>query len=116
MPFVEPVPLDEYPDYVTFVARPLCLTDVERLTRDYPTMAHFASDMLLIFDNCRAYNQPVGGGRSLAFFSPPARMVFTYESARARRARKSTRTPMCSRRFSCSSWTNWLSPTFLSLA
>jgi hypothetical protein len=56
---MDPVPLDLYPDYVNFVARPMSFADIDRMIKDYPSFAALAADVLLICDNCRAYNLPV---------------------------------------------------------
>lgn len=57
-PFAQPVNRDEVPDYYEVIKEPMDLSTMEeRLSNDmYPTPAEFIRDAMLIFDNCRAYN------------------------------------------------------------
>ncbi|KAK2593665.1 histone acetyltransferase [Conoideocrella luteorostrata] len=57
-PFLNPVNRDEVPDYYKVIKNPMDLTTIEeRLNRDtYDTPKDFFSDVKLVFDNCRQYN------------------------------------------------------------
>uniref|UniRef100_A0A6B2LKF0 Bromo domain-containing protein n=1 Tax=Arcella intermedia TaxID=1963864 RepID=A0A6B2LKF0_9EUKA len=56
---VDPVELG-IPDYPTIIKRPMDLGTVEKKidSRAYETLEEFASDVKLIWDNCRMYNGP----------------------------------------------------------
>lgn len=56
--FVRPVDLNEAPDYYEFVRTPMDFTTIRRKleTAQYTKWDDFNSDMLLVRDNCHAYN------------------------------------------------------------
>ena len=58
-PFLEPVPVADYPDYPTVVAHPLSLSEIELRLREYASVGSIVADVALIFANCRTYNEPV---------------------------------------------------------
>lgn len=57
-PFVQPVNRDEVPDYYEVIKEPMDLSTMEeKHDKDlYPTPQEFIRDAMLIFDNCRRYN------------------------------------------------------------
>jgi Bromodomain len=57
-PFEKPVSIAAFPDYVQYVQTPMDLATVERKVKSasYATPEDFEYDMLLIFQNCIAYN------------------------------------------------------------
>lgn len=57
-PFQQPVNKDEVPDYYEVIKQPMDLATMEgRLEKDqYPTPEDFIKDAILIFKNCRQYN------------------------------------------------------------
>ena len=57
-PFEKPVSLALFPDYVQYVQSPMDLSTVERKVKaaSYATPEDFEYDMLLVFQNCIAYN------------------------------------------------------------
>jgi Bromodomain len=57
-PFEKPVSLAAYPDYMQYVDNPMDLQSVERKVKNavYTTPEDFEYDVLLIFNNCIAYN------------------------------------------------------------
>ncbi|KAL3702820.1 histone acetyltransferase [Talaromyces marneffei ATCC 18224] len=57
-PFVQPVNRDEVPDYYEVIKEPMDLSTMEeKHEKDlYPTPQDFIRDAMLIFDNCRKYN------------------------------------------------------------
>ncbi|KAB7494155.1 Nucleosome-remodeling factor subunit [Armadillidium nasatum] len=59
-PFLEPVDQSEVPDYYKVVKQPMDLKAVERKVqqRKYKNLFEFVGDVMLVFDNCRAYNPP----------------------------------------------------------
>jgi len=58
-PFCTPVPLDDYPDYLDVVDRPMDISTVERKIREkaYRNPEQVAKDVRLIWSNCKIYNQ-----------------------------------------------------------
>ncbi|TFK73901.1 Bromodomain-containing protein [Pluteus cervinus] len=59
-PFLKPVNLSEVPDYHDFVKNPMDFETMSHRveTNQYPTLDAFVSDAMLIFNNCRKYNDP----------------------------------------------------------
>ncbi|KAJ5570064.1 Histone acetyltransferase GCN5 [Penicillium hispanicum] len=57
-PFTQPVNRDEVPDYYEVIMEPMDLSTMEeKHEKDmYPTPQDFIKDAMLIFDNCRRYN------------------------------------------------------------
>lgn len=57
-PFTQPVNRDEVPDYYEVIKEPMDLSTMEeKHEKDmYPTPQDFIKDAMLIFDNCRRYN------------------------------------------------------------
>ncbi|OQE13436.1 hypothetical protein PENFLA_c048G04967 [Penicillium flavigenum] len=57
-PFTQPVNRDEVPDYYEVILEPMDLSTMEeKHEKDlYPTPQDFIKDAMLIFDNCRRYN------------------------------------------------------------
>ncbi|EAW24878.1 histone acetyltransferase (Gcn5), putative [Aspergillus udagawae] len=57
-PFTQPVNRDEVPDYYEVIKEPMDLSTMEeKHEKDmYPTPQDFIKDAMLIFDNCRKYN------------------------------------------------------------
>jgi hypothetical protein len=57
-PFEKPVSLSAFPDYTTIVPTPMDMQSVERKVKSaaYATPEDFEYDILLIFQNCIAYN------------------------------------------------------------
>jgi hypothetical protein len=57
-PFEKPVSVAAFPDYVQYVQSPMDLSTLERKVKSasYATPEDFEYDMLLIFQNCIAYN------------------------------------------------------------
>ncbi|CAI7568443.1 unnamed protein product [Penicillium glandicola] len=57
-PFTQPVNRDEVPDYYEVIMEPMDLSSMEeKHEKDlYPTPQDFIKDAMLIFDNCRRYN------------------------------------------------------------
>lgn len=57
-PFTQPVNRDEVPDYYDVIKEPMDLSTMEeKHEKDmYPTPQDFIKDAMLIFDNCRRYN------------------------------------------------------------
>ncbi|KAJ5206119.1 Histone acetyltransferase (Gcn5) [Penicillium cf. griseofulvum] len=57
-PFTQPVNRDEVPDYYEVIMEPMDLSTMEeKHEKDlYPTPQDFVKDAMLIFDNCRRYN------------------------------------------------------------
>lgn len=59
-PFLEPVNVNDVPDYKTIIKHPMDLQTIDqKLERDeYENVDNFKRDVQLVFDNCRLYNQP----------------------------------------------------------
>ncbi|MCL4124863.1 UNVERIFIED_CONTAM: hypothetical protein GTU68_026984 [Idotea baltica] len=59
-PFLEPVDQSEVPDYYKVVKVPMDLKSVEKKVNQhkYGHLYQFVGDVMLVFDNCRAYNPP----------------------------------------------------------
>ncbi|KGO64539.1 Acyl-CoA N-acyltransferase [Penicillium italicum] len=57
-PFTQPVNRDEVPDYYEVIMEPMDLSTMEeKHEKDlYPTPQDFIKDAMLVFDNCRRYN------------------------------------------------------------
>lgn len=59
-PFREPVSKDDVPDYDAIVKDPIDLKTIEMKLgcNEYQTREQFSADIIRMFTNCRAYNQP----------------------------------------------------------
>ena len=61
--FADPVSKTEFPDYYQIIKQPRCLRQIRGRLRSrrederYPTPLEFVKDVLLMFANCRRYNQ-----------------------------------------------------------
>jgi len=71
-PFLQPVDLDKYKDYVSIVAEPMDLSKIKRKVEkgSYLDPRHLERDVRLMIANARKYNSEAGGK---AVSSPPAR-------------------------------------------
>jgi len=59
-PFHAPVDTKQVRDYLSVIKEPMDLSTVEKRVKDhyYRTTDAFRGDMMLIFNNCRTYNEP----------------------------------------------------------
>jgi len=65
--FAEPVSDDDAPDYSKIVKKPIDLSTMKtKLEKGkYKSAAYFSSDLLLMFDNCKLYNDDEDGGNDV---------------------------------------------------
>ncbi|EJU04407.1 hypothetical protein DACRYDRAFT_76862 [Dacryopinax primogenitus] len=58
-PFLQPVPKDEVPEYYDTIPQPVDLSSIEHKldNAQYAAFKDFYDDVILMFDNCRAFNQ-----------------------------------------------------------
>lgn len=61
IPFLQPVPVEEAPDYPKYISHPMDLqTMTEKLIKkEYKSMIQFKHDLDLIWQNCFQYNKDV---------------------------------------------------------
>lgn len=58
--FLELVPKDEYPDYYVLIENPISVAEIQQKVKQnqYSQIDDFKSDFMLMFSNCKTYNQP----------------------------------------------------------